>query len=137
MHSGQMSQILTITQSPSWFCFMLTVKMSQIHTFKTPSTASVSKEEQHVMNIFLSITSSTCTLGICMQDSKNGDDEPVGPHRGVARPLLGPTRPCQVTMVHVKHPKVILHPWITLVFSLKGGGSSHKDSWAHKRSNPT
>jgi hypothetical protein len=35
-------------------------------------------------------------------------------------------------MIHVKHPKVIPHPWITFVFPLKGGRSSHTDSWAHK-----
>jgi hypothetical protein len=38
-------------------------------------------------------------------------------------------------MIHVKASKVILYPWITLVFLLKGKGSSHMTSWAHKDAN--
>ena len=34
-------------------------------------------------------------------------------------------------MIYVKYPRVIPHPWITLVFGLKGGRSCHIDSWAH------
>jgi hypothetical protein len=57
-----------------------------------------------------------------MQDVTKLEKMSLELHIDVARPLLGPSRPCQVTMIHVKHPKVIPHPWITLVFSLKGGG---------------
>ena len=56
-----------------------------------------------------------------------------GLHMEVARPVYGPTRPCLGGRIHVKYPRAIPHPWITLVFSLKGGRSSHMDSWVHNK----
>ena len=71
-----------------------------------------------------------------MQDITKQDEMSYGTHhRGVGRPpLWGPT-PCNVTRIHDKASKVTLHPWITLVFLLKVGGSTHMDSWAHKDAN--
>ena len=57
-----------------------------------------------------------------------------GPTIGGSTPLWGPL-PSQAPMIHVKGLKVILHPWIKLVFSLKGVRSSHRDPWAHNQTN--
>jgi hypothetical protein len=80
----------------------------------------------------LSITSSTCTLRyFYAEDYKWRQMSRWGLHMQVAQPAYGPTRPFQGGRIHVKYPRAIPHPWITLVFCLKGGGWSHTDSWAH------
>ena len=73
------------------------------------------------MSILLSITSSTCTWSIFLQRMTSGGQMSLwGPPRGVGRPTLGAHQSPQATMIHVKASKVIRHPWITLVFLLKG-----------------
>jgi hypothetical protein len=54
----------------------------------------------------------------------------------VKRPPHGAYQPLQASMIHVKVPKVNLHPWITSVLSLNGWRWEHMDPWAHMRSKP-
>ena len=92
--------------------------MSLSHTVSTNI-----KEERHVMNHILSITSSTCALRYFYAgDDKWRQMSRWGLHMQVAQPAHGPTRPCQCGRIHVKYPRAIPHPWITLESSLKGGG---------------
>jgi len=54
------------------------------------------------------------------------------PYEGCQTPY-GPIRACQGGRIQEKHPRANSHPWITLVFSLKGEIWSHMDQWTHNK----
>jgi hypothetical protein len=92
-HNHILSFSLTIARgwAKTWvWGILLTVDVTQIYTFKTPSTASVWKEHNHKINIFYPIISSTCTWSIWCRHIGNGDKWVSGTHLvGSLDPLWG------------------------------------------------
>jgi len=80
----------SLSSATRWYCLLLTVDMTQIYTFKTPSTGSIWKEHRHIISIFYPITSSTCPWNIGCIPRGNRDKWVNGTHLvGSPDPLWG------------------------------------------------